>query len=371
MGNKVKETAPGHQVSQGKATGPREAVLPQPGADLATRLSAGMRARAGGWSDCYVKVGVSLYKVETHRRRRRQAEGQTALMCWSYAQALELVFASTPVNELPTTTTSAEGPYSVPAGHRRLFVRCSAWQGIRERHAGEAPRKLTCQRSWRRKSARKPSGKSCSTGTAHLPETMPRVRTMRGSAKQKFREVDLSNDEAKRRRQVSANRILGQLKAALNHALRVGKITDERAPWRNVAPFRGVNTLCVRYLSVKEARRLVNATDAKFRPLVEAALATGCRYSELCRLTVADFNSDSGTLFVQQSKSDKPRHVVLTDEGVELAAPAPAALALSACSARNGRPVNRLAPCEQHLRTPRSTLLSAFTAYGTLGPVSP
>jgi integrase len=73
----------------------------------------------------------------------------------------------------------------------------------------------------------------------------------------------------------------------------------------------------VRYLSIKEARRLVNATDAKFRPMVEAALATGCRYSELCRLTVADFNSDAGTLFVQQSKSDKSRHVVLTDEGVE------------------------------------------------------
>jgi integrase len=84
-----------------------------------------------------------------------------------------------------------------------------------------------------------------------------------------------------------------------------------------VAPFRGVNAPRVRYLSIKEAQRLVNATDAKFRPMVEAALATGCRYSELCRLTVADFNSDAGTLFIQQSKSDKPRHVVLTDEGAE------------------------------------------------------
>ena len=150
-----------------------------------------------------------------------------------------------------------------------------------------------------------------------LAQAMPRIRTKRGASRQRFREVDLSDDEARRRRQVSANRILGQLKAALNHALRVGKITDERAPWRNVAPFRGVNTPRVRYLSVKEARRLVNAVDVKFRPMVEAALATGCRYAELCRLTVADFNSDSGTLFVQQSKSDKPRHVVLTDEGVE------------------------------------------------------
>lgn len=49
---------------------------------------------------------------------------------------------------------------------------------------------------------------------------------------------------------------------------------------------------------------------------MQAALQTGCRYSELTRLQVADFNSDSGTLAIRQSKSGKARHVVLTDEGV-------------------------------------------------------
>jgi integrase len=48
---------------------------------------------------------------------------------------------------------------------------------------------------------------------------------------------------------------------------------------------------------------------------VEAALQTGARYGELCRLEVADFNPNSGTIAVRQSKSGKPRHVVLTDEG--------------------------------------------------------
>jgi integrase len=32
------------------------------------------------------------------------------------------------------------------------------------------------------------------------------------------------------------------------------------------------------------------AENAKFRPLVRAALETGCRYSELTRLEVHDFN---------------------------------------------------------------------------------
>jgi integrase len=50
--------------------------------------------------------------------------------------------------------------------------------------------------------------------------------------------------------------------------------------------------------------------------LVQAGLETGARYSELAALQVHDFNPDSGTLGIRQSKAGKPRHVVLTDEGV-------------------------------------------------------
>jgi integrase len=48
---------------------------------------------------------------------------------------------------------------------------------------------------------------------------------------------------------------------------------------------------------------------------VQAALQTGCRYGELCRLLCGDFNPDSRTVHVRMSKSGKPRHVHLTDEG--------------------------------------------------------
>jgi integrase len=46
-------------------------------------------------------------------------------------------------------------------------------------------------------------------------------------------------------------------------------------------------------------------------------LETGCRYSELTRLEVHDFNPDAGTLAIRRSKSGKPRHVILTDEGAD------------------------------------------------------
>lgn len=81
-------------------------------------------------------------------------------------------------------------------------------------------------------------------------------------------------------------------------------------------PFKKVDTARVRYLTVAEAKRLVGAAEPDFRLLIQAALQTGARYGELARLTVADFNPDVGTVTVQQSKSSKSRHVVLTDEGI-------------------------------------------------------
>ena len=49
--------------------------------------------------------------------------------------------------------------------------------------------------------------------------------------------------------------------------------------------------------------------------MVQAALLTGCRYGEITALKVTDYNADAGTLHIRISKSGKPRHVVLTDEG--------------------------------------------------------
>jgi integrase len=148
-----------------------------------------------------------------------------------------------------------------------------------------------------------------------LAKTPARARTAPG-AKQQHRKPDHSADGIRRRR-ASANAILTILRAALNFAWREGR-TPSDAAWRRVRPFEGVDAARVRYLTLAECKRLINAADPDFRKLVQAALATGCRYGELCRLTVADFNADSGTLAVRISKSGKPRHVALTAEAVAL-----------------------------------------------------
>lgn len=144
-----------------------------------------------------------------------------------------------------------------------------------------------------------------------LVRTAPRLRTRKGEA-QKHREV--ASDDARRARRSSANRTWTILRAALNHAFENGKAASDLA-WRKVKPFKNVDAARPRYLSIAEAKRLINASEPDFRLLVQAALQTGARYSELARLTVSDFNPDVGTVQIQQSKSGKPRHIVLTDEG--------------------------------------------------------
>jgi integrase len=145
-----------------------------------------------------------------------------------------------------------------------------------------------------------------------LAKALPRVRTAPGKTQQ-HREFN-GDDEAIRRRRASANRVLTILKAALNRAWRAGKIPSD-SEWRRVEPFEDVDAARIRYLTVAECKRLLNACDADFRRLCQAALATGARYGELALLQVHDFNTDAGTVAIRRSKSGKPRHVVLTDEG--------------------------------------------------------
>jgi integrase len=146
-----------------------------------------------------------------------------------------------------------------------------------------------------------------------LVGTRPRVRTGKGEP-QRYRNVP-PGKESLRRRRATANRLHAILKAALTLAYRDGLVQSDEA-WRRVKLFEKVGISRARYLTVEETQRLINACDPDFRDLVHAAVLTGCRYGELCRLTVADINPDSGTVAVRLSKSGRPRHVVLTMEGL-------------------------------------------------------
>jgi integrase len=150
-----------------------------------------------------------------------------------------------------------------------------------------------------------------------LAASPARLRSRKDAKRPSFRELNKADHDAIRRRRASANRTLTVLKAALNRAWREGKIRSDEG-WRRVEPFEEADAARVRYLTVAEARRFLNACDLDFRRLAQAALVTGARYGELAALRAADFNPDSGTIHVRTSKSGKGRHVVLNDEGAAL-----------------------------------------------------
>lgn len=148
-----------------------------------------------------------------------------------------------------------------------------------------------------------------------LAEAPRRKRTKKGQEEPAFLDAPATDDEIRRRRD-SANRVWTTLKAALNLALKRGKVEDGKA-WQGVAGFKGTTSARIRCLSIPDQVRLVNACPPDLRRLVTAALHTGARFGELIKLEMKDFDPDSGTVYIgpHVSKTGKPRRVVLTAEG--------------------------------------------------------
>lgn len=112
--------------------------------------------------------------------------------------------------------------------------------------------------------------------------------------------VNPTKDELRARRD-TANRILTNLKAALNFAAAQRRVVGA-TPWREVKPFQRTTSQRVRFLTVEEQRKLVAACEPDLRSLVMGALYTGRRYGELCKVLVLDFDPIHRTLFIQWGK---------------------------------------------------------------------
>ena len=148
-----------------------------------------------------------------------------------------------------------------------------------------------------------------------ISEKPRRVRTKPG-APQAYAPPP-ANDDERRARKDSANRILTILKAALNFVFKRGLVIIADPCWQRVEPFRKTARARVRFLKQEEQVALVSACPPDFRALVRGALLTGCRYGELSRLKCRDYdpNPQNPTVFIAESKSGKPRHVYLPKEG--------------------------------------------------------
>ena len=145
-----------------------------------------------------------------------------------------------------------------------------------------------------------------------------RIRTKAGQAPAFAPPPDTA--DAIRARKDSANRVLSILKAALNFAVDRRLVNVPNPSWQKVKPFKGTASSRIRFLNPDEQVKLIKACPLEFKNLVKGALLTGCRYGELARLQCKDYNpsADIPTIFIAESKNGKPRHIVLTNEGVAL-----------------------------------------------------
>lgn len=134
---------------------------------------------------------------------------------------------------------------------------------------------------------------------------------------QATRTIDPNDADAMRKRQATTNRILSILKAGLNHAHSETKRVSSKSAWETVKPFRKVDVAKVRFMTVDEITSLISHCPTDLGTLVRAALLTGCRYGELARMIVSDFDAHNETIYIPVSKNGESRHIELNAEGCE------------------------------------------------------
>jgi integrase len=268
-------------------------------------------ARGGTWLGKYRDDnGQRHYEALGAADDARDPDG---LSVFSFAQAQEeaRAFFHQKAREVAGDLAPSDGPYTVASA-------VSDYLRDYERRGGKSPytTRLTADThilpAIGEVAVNKLTARKIQSWHHALAERQPRVRTKPG-ADQSYRKTATGGD-SQRKRRATSNRILTVLKAALNYAWKSGHVASDDA-WRRVKPFREVDVARVRYLTEIECTRLINTCEPAFRNLVIGALLSGCRYSELTAMQVADFNSDAGVITVRTSKAGKPRHVVLTAEG--------------------------------------------------------
>jgi integrase len=155
----------------------------------------------------------------------------------------------------------------------------------------------------------------------YRPRTRPPVKRPRKSQKapskvaKEVRKVEAA--ELQRRRKATLNRVIATLKACLNYAHAQHKVPSRDA-WGRLKKFRAVDSARMRWLTEDETKRLLNACAPDLRRLAQGGLLSGCREGELLATQVRDFDPQSETLLIPDSKSGKPRRVPLSKEGVDL-----------------------------------------------------
>jgi hypothetical protein len=219
----------------------------------------------------------------------RDADGLTSFT-FSQAQERARTFFDRTARELAGHGEPQAGPYTVEAA-------MGDYLAAREQRGSKGVRSDRCAAAARivpelgKIEFSKLTAKRIRDWHERVASSARRVRTGRFASAQATSGSNAGDPEAIRARRSTANRLLTVLKAALNHAFHEGMVSTDDA-WRKVKPFREADAAVIHYLSGAECKRLVNATQGRFRDVVRGALVTVWRADPdaRCRLKRIGWN---------------------------------------------------------------------------------
>lgn len=138
----------------------------------------------------------------------------------------------------------------------------------------------------------------------------------RGRAKPGVR-IRLENldHERLRKRKKTLNTVIGLLRMAIEMSWENGDVRSELY-WRRLRRVPHADTPRQFFLTRAQAKRLIASCRSDLALLVQGALYTGCRVSELSCLKARDVGGHVFGVYVKPMKSYRGRYVVLPNEGM-------------------------------------------------------
>lgn len=138
----------------------------------------------------------------------------------------------------------------------------------------------------------------------------------RGNGKQGTRtRIDALDHEQLRKRKKTLNTVIGILRTGIEMSWENGDVESERS-WRVLRRIPHKDTPRQLFLTRAQAKRLIASCRPDLALLVQAALYTGCRVSELAKLKSRHVGGHVFGIYVAPLKSYRSRYVILPNEGM-------------------------------------------------------
>ena len=143
-------------------------------------------------------------------------------------------------------------------------------------------------------------------------ETAP--KRGRGDAGVRVRLEDIDHERLRKRKK-TLNTVIGLLRTAIEMSWENGDV-DSELYWRRLRRLPHADTPRQFFLTRAQAKRLIASCRPDLALLVQGALYSGCRVSELARIKARDVGGHVFGIYIEPMKSYRGRYVILPNEGM-------------------------------------------------------